>query len=180
MIDDQPLLLFKEKYRIPSARLQTWDYASPGRYYVTICTKNRIPWFGDVVGGVMRLSGIGRIVDDEWNKTPRIRSNISLDAYVVMPDHFHGIIEIHSTGVETPCQGVSTGIKKWQPGCLGSIINHFKRACTVRIRDMHHPNFAWQPRFYDHVIRSDEDLCRIREYIKNNPLMWHLKGKDAS
>ncbi|MFN3309637.1 MAG: hypothetical protein ACK44E_10570, partial [Anaerolineales bacterium] len=87
-------LRFCGKYRIPSARLPGWDYTSAGWYFVTICVKNRVPCLAEIVNGVVRLSPIGEIVAEEWQRTAHIRPNVVLDAWVVMPDHFHAIIGI--------------------------------------------------------------------------------------
>ena len=88
------MALYRNTYRIESARLRSWDYASPGLYFVTICTKDRIPWFGAVTEGQMRLSEVGRLVNAEWHRMGYIRHDVELDAWVVMPDHVHGIIQL--------------------------------------------------------------------------------------
>jgi REP element-mobilizing transposase RayT len=85
---------FKDKYRVESTRLPGWDYAGAGWYFVTICTWNRECLFGEIVDGEMRLSSIGEIVAEEWQKTPDIRPNVVLDEWVIMPNHLHGIIVI--------------------------------------------------------------------------------------
>jgi len=87
---------FRNRYRIPSTRLQTWDYGSKGAYFVTICTQGRQYFFGDIINGRMQLSIIGKILEREWIDSPKIRPdmNLTLDAFVVMPNHFHGIIII--------------------------------------------------------------------------------------
>jgi REP element-mobilizing transposase RayT len=164
---------FKNKYRIESVRLRSWDYASPGWYFVTVCTKNKENFFGDVIAGEMYLSEVGRIVSEEWMKTAIIRSNILLDEWVVMPNHIHGILVIteRMPSIETPRRGVST-TSKWKPGTLGAIINQFKSISTKRIRRTGTTAFAWQPRFYDHIIRNEDALSQIRNYIHNNPQKW--------
>ncbi len=88
--------LFRNKYRIESARLRGWDYRSPGWYFVTICARARQCFFGEVADGQIWLSDIGVIVADEWQNTPRVRSYVELDAWVVMPNHIHGIIIINN------------------------------------------------------------------------------------
>jgi len=183
---------FGGKYRIPSARLPEWDYSTPGYYFITIVTQDRYPYFGKIVSGEMVRSEIGEIVADEWQKTLVIRPNVLLDEWVIMPNHLHGIIIITSGPVETPRwgvsntdpvetprrgvstsrRGVSPGPSKWKPDTLGSIVNQFKSVCTKRIRAAGRPQFAWQPRFYDHIIRDEESLGRIRLYIMNNPQNW--------
>ena len=120
-------------------------------------------------------------VDDEWNKTIEIRKNVELDYYVVMPNHFHGIIiikdvetsrrDVSKEKLETGHRPVSTHLK---PDSLGSVIGQFKSICTKRIRKLGIERFKWQTRFYDHIIRNENDLRRIRTYIQNNPLKWEL------
>ena len=88
--------LFKNRYVIGSKRYRGFDYSSPGKYFVTICTKNRKPYFGDLKNGEMVLSDLGKFLQNEWLKTPDIRPdmNIILDEFIIMPDHFHSIIII--------------------------------------------------------------------------------------
>ena len=111
---------FKNRYRIESARFRSWDYSSPGWYFVTVSAKNKENFFGDVSDGEMYLSEVGRIVSEEWLKTASIRSNILLDEWVIMPNHMHGILVIteRMPSVETPRRGVST-ILIWKPKSIG-------------------------------------------------------------
>lgn len=172
---DDPLL-YQGRYRIPSTRLRAWDYTNPGLYFITICTHNKYPWFGHVKNGFMCLSSIGVIAYEYWLHIPDHFPHVTLDRFVVMPDHMHGIIRIHkSKPVETCESHVSTNenhIPRPKPGSLGSIINQYKTVCTKKIR-LTHPNFTWQPRYHDHVIRDDDALVRIRKYITDNPANWH-------
>jgi REP element-mobilizing transposase RayT len=172
--------LFKNKFRVESSRLKDWDYSTPWWYYVTICTKDKQCWFGEVKNGKMHLNDVGKIVDEEWNKTKEIRKNVDLDYYVIMPNHFHGIIIINnvetsrrdvSKGRETGHRPVSTQL---QPNSLGSIIGQFKSVCTKQIHLSGNSTFKWQSRFYDHIIRNENDLRRIRTYIQYNPLKWEI------
>jgi putative transposase len=172
---------FKDKYRVESTRLPGWDYAGAGWYFVTICTRNRECLFGDIVDGEMHLSSIGEIVAEEWQKTPGIRPNVVLDEWVIMPNHLHGIIVIlepPDRAVETSRRDVSTTTTTTTPpprlkaGSLGAIIGQIKSVCTKRIWAAGHTEFGWQSRFYDHIIRDEGSLQRIREYIVNNPANW--------
>ena len=88
--------LFHHKYRVPSARLQTWNYAYAGMYFVTISTKDREFYFGEITNGQMQLSELGKIAETEWIKTIELRPdmNLELGEFVVMPNHVHGIILI--------------------------------------------------------------------------------------
>jgi len=166
--------------RRKSIRLKEYDYSFTGWYYVTICTKNFRNWFGEIKKGKIILNDLGKIVEEEWLKTMEIRTNVDLDYYVIMPNHFHGNIIIMDVETsrrdvlkenETGQRPVSTQLK---PNSLGSIIGQFKSICTKRIHKLGFSEFQWQPRFYDHIIRNEEDLSRIREYIQNNPLKWEL------
>ncbi|HNF28553.1 MAG TPA: hypothetical protein PKV80_29075, partial [Leptospiraceae bacterium] len=86
------MTLYKNKFRIESARLKAWDYSTPGCYFITICTKNREPYFGKIEDGEMYLSDIGAIAENFWKEIPKHFPNIQLDESVIMPDHIHGIL----------------------------------------------------------------------------------------
>ncbi len=187
------MTLFRNKYRMESARLKDWDYAGAGWYFVTICTRERECVLGDVIDGEVRLSPVGEIVADEWQRTPLIRPNVMLDAWVVMPNHLHGIIVLQYAAVETPRRGVSgpDGVietRAWGEGktprrgvstgsrlksnSLGSIIGQFKSVATKRIRAAGYPSFQWQERFYDHIVRDERVTDKIREYVAGNAAKW--------
>lgn len=173
---------FKNKYRIPSARLKNWDYKSQAAYFVTICTKDMLCYFGDITKGEMHFSDIGHVVNSEWLKTPAIRPdmNLVLDEFSVMPNHFHSIIVIgeneHNTqSWKTTDAGTSKNEKPAslrkhdnytrnifgpQSKNLSSIIGGFKSAVTKHAR-LIDPDFAWQPRFHDHVIRDSNEHERM-------------------
>ena len=165
------MTLYKGKYRVESARLKGWDYSAPGYYFVTICTKDRKCFLGRVVDGKMLLSKTGMIVAEEWQKTEKIRKNVDLDVWGIMPNHIHGILILleKPVNVETTHQVVSTTLK---PNSLGSIVGQFKSVSTKRIRKMGCIDFGWQSRFHDHIIRDDKALNNIRKYILENPLKW--------
>jgi putative transposase len=191
------MTLFKDRYRAESARLKGWDYSCVGYYFVTICTRDRLCTLGNVIDEIMRLSPVGEIVAEEWQKTAALRDNVTLDEWVVMPNHIHGIICINDIGtVETHCnaslQSIASLTKAQysnafgpQKNNLSSIIRGFKGASTKRIHLDDH-DFAWQSRFHDEIIRDENMLDRVREYIRNNPMKWELDldnpvntGRDA-
>ena len=187
--------LFQNKYRIKSTRLKHWDYSSCGAYYVTICTKDRKYYFGEIIHRKMILSTMGKIVEQFWMEIPKHYPNIKLDEYVIMPDHIHGIIMIENAmpNVETPQWGVSTGNDmnnrmtnkkrnphhrpEWKSNSLGSIICQFKSIATKQIRETGFYDFAWQSRFHEHIIRDEIEFNQKRKYIINNPLKWVLNKK---
>ena len=164
---------YKNKYRAETTRLKGWDYTSAGWYFVTICTRGRISYFGEIRDSEMQLSPIGKILAEEWQKTAQVRPYVSLDEWIVMPNHIYGIIVIHNDdNVETARRAVSTEGPGLKAKSLGAIINQIKSVCTKRIRAAGFMDFGWQPRYYDHIIRDNEDLDRIREYIVGNPYKW--------
>jgi REP element-mobilizing transposase RayT len=179
---------FKNKYRIETTRLKGWDYGKNGYYFVTICTKDRIPYFGDVINGMVQLSEIGKIAFDELQKTPEIRRdmNVTLGEFVIMPNHIHCIIIIgenkYNNNRRDAMHGVSTintinntnNTNKFGPQSknLPSIIRGFKSAVTKRTKIIN-PDFSWQPNYYEHIIRDEKSFKTISEYIINNPLKWN-------
>ncbi len=173
--------LFKNKYRVESTRLPHWDYSSDGWYFITICTKNMVKYFGDVHDYIMGLSDVGCVVHEQWLKTCELRNNVFLDEFVVMPNHVHGIIQIYNPPfVETHCNASLRMGKKWnnnqfgpQRNNLASIVRGFKSS-VKRICNQKNMYFTWQPLFYDHIIRNEKSLNRIRKYIYDNPEKWEL------
>ena len=169
---------FKDKYRVESTRLPNRDYAANGQYFVTICTRDRTLFFGDVIAGEMLLSEIGQIAQQFWAEIPKHFEHIHLDAYVIMPHHLHGIIIIDRPHyLETQLiaslqQDESNKFAPLKPGSLQAVIHAYKSAVTRWCRKNNHEYFAWQSRFYDHIIRADESLDRIRTYVINNPAKW--------
>jgi REP element-mobilizing transposase RayT len=153
-----------------SLRLRDYDYASAGAYYVTICTAVRLAVFGQVVGGVMHLSQEGAIAEQEWLRTPLLRPNVELDAFVVMPDHMHmiAVIATHAPLASTP------GSFQSPSQTIGAIVRGFKGAVTKQIGWP-----VWQRNYYDHIVRSDRDLERIRRYIAENPARWCNDNEDV-
>jgi len=162
-----------------SIRLREYDYGQAGAYFVTICAHNCECFFGDIVAGAMRLNEYGGIVRDEWKKSEQIRAEIASDAFVVMPNHFHGIVFIVAGRVDRFCGGdrpvAPTGaINGPKPKSIGALVAGFKSAVTKSINTHRATPGApvWQRNYYEHVIRNDDDLNRIRDYIASNPLRW--------
>ncbi|MFT5749930.1 MAG: putative transposase [Ancylomarina sp.] len=170
---------YKGRYRIESARLKSWDYGWNAAYFVTICTHCREHYFGDIVDGRMQLSEIGQLANKYWLEIPKHFPFVELDAFVVMPNHLHGILVINKPNDERHVEtqnfaSLPLGTQnKFGPQSqnLASIIRGFKIGVTKNARKIK-PDFMWQARFYDHIIRNDESLFRIRDYIKSNPLKW--------
>ena len=186
---------YRNKYRIESTRMTNWNYGWKGYYYITINTHQRIRHFGRIINGRMILSETGKIAMDELLKTPEIRPdmNITIDTYVIMPDHIHAILHIGRNPYNS--KDATPGVSKATPGTLSiktdnttpiihssskqgpqrnnlsSILRGYKSAVTVRARQIN-PSFKWQERFHDRVIRDARGLSNVRRYIRNNPRNW--------
>jgi putative transposase len=186
------------KHRRRSIRLKGYDYTQPGAYFVTLVTRERACLFGHVVDCEVRLSQFGHVVRDEWLATPDIREEITLDEFVIMPNHLHGIVHIDAAAVEDavgPHGGAALPNRNLQttpdpdlsdplgndgpalrrpPRSLGSLIAGFKSAATKRINILRNtPGVpVWQANYYEHIIRNERSLNAIREYIMANPARW--------
>ncbi|MEW6511722.1 MAG: transposase [Bacteroidota bacterium] len=179
-----------------STRLKGWDYSEPEGYFVTICTKNREWFFGEVVDGKMRLSEAGRIADECWREIPDHFPNVSADVYQIMPDHVHGIVQIQkrsailsggrglinqapTTRRDQSLSGKSEWILMKQEGILlGKIIRSFKAQSTRLIHATGDNSFAWQRNYHDHIIRDTVEHLLIKRYIALNPQRWDRKEQD--
>jgi len=172
-----------------SIRLKGYDYTRAGAYFVTICTKDRACLFGDVADGVMRLDQMGHIVRQCWLAIPDHVPHVLLDEFVVMPNHVHGIIVIMATHIvgathASPLQNDDTPTRPRGPQrqSVASIVGSFKSAATKRINEQRGTPGApvWQRNYYEHIIRDDESLNRIRQYIAENPLHWYLDRENPN
>lgn len=172
-------------------RLHSYDYGQTVGYFVTICVQHQECLFGKIIDGQMRLNKIGAIVVKCWSHIPQHFFSAELDVCVVMPNHIHGIILLSTSGAEWHRLPIHS-----QPNCrrevpssptpnrrdqrtsptLGQVVAYFKFQSIKYInqhRDM--PGACvWQRNYYDHVIRDDIDLQRIRQYVTDNPMRWEL------
>jgi putative transposase len=167
-----------DKHHRRSIRLRGYDYTQAGAYFVTICTRNRECLFGDVVNGEMRLNDAGQIVKQIWAALPQRFSSITVDESIVMPNHFHGIIVVHNiivvgAGLALPSSAPIQGAASSAP-TLGDLIRTFKSISAIRVNRVVDRTGCplWQRNYYEHVIRNDDSLGRIRQYIADNPLRW--------
>ncbi|MFH5886382.1 transposase [Halalkalibaculum sp. DA3122] len=175
---------------------------NPGLYFVTICTKDRQHHFGEIRDGIMGLSVPGCVAWHYWRQIPNHQPNVVLDEFVVMPNHLHGIVGITPDHVDHARVGICHGMSpqngmspqkedhttdqqnqvqfgKPQSQSLSMIINHYKGSLTW-CNANGHEYFAWQSRFYDHIIRNEKALHRIRKYILNNPLRWQIDRENPN
>jgi putative transposase len=166
-----------------SIRLKGYDYSQAGAYFVTICTYDRECLFGDIVDGKMRMKQFGHIVAAEWIRTAELRPEIELGEFVVMPNHFHGILifkeKIVSNAVgaihELPSSHMPLPILQLRRKmALPKIIGRFKMITAKRINiDRDTPGVPmWQRNYHEHIIRNEADYNRIAEYVIANPQRW--------
>jgi putative transposase len=183
---------FQNKYRISSARAQWWDYSAIGAYFITICTAEHIHYFGQIHNGKMELSEIGEIAMQCWHEIPNQFLFSKLNAFVIMPNHVHGILVIDRRDA---INRVFVATKNNDPNCrdamnrvstggitgennpmlsnnLSRIIRWYKGRTTFFVRKTN-AGFAWQTRFWDHIIRDDDEYLRIKNYIETNPEFWY-------
>jgi REP element-mobilizing transposase RayT len=158
-------LLFRNRFRISTTRLQGWDYRWPGVYGVTICVQGRVCCLGEVVDADVALSPFGEIAAEEWQAIPGIHPHVGLDEWIVMPDHVHGILVFQGE----QCPSLENRLTA---GSLGAVVGQFKKRATKRIRARRRPEFSWQGRFFDQILKDQEALDHYRAYIRENPLRW--------
>lgn len=166
-----------------SIRLRDYDYTTGGAYFITMCTRNRECLFGSVIDGNVLLNELGEIAASCWNAITEHFPDVEVDRFVVMPNHIHGILVIHAVGAThaspTPRPPETS---RPHPRSLGAIVGSFKSAVAARINQSRRgPRFpVWQRNYYEHVIRSQSELGRIREYVMNNPVEWDLDPENPS
>ena len=178
-----------------SIRLKDYDYSQAGAYFVTLCAWQRECLFSEIVNGEMMLNDMGRIVESVWCRLSEQFRNATVDEYMIMPNHFHGIIFLTDSVGATPtarpvgigsnpeiCDrqkgGRAVGVAPTGPmsGSIGAIMAQFKSRVTKRINQFrNNPGCpVWQRNYYERVIRDENELSRAREYIVNNPMKWEL------
>ena len=178
-----------------SIRLKGYDYSQEGLYFVTICVQNRHCLFGRIADKEMILNEYGKIAYDEWFKTPNIRSNVQLDAFVVMPNHIHGIIVITNNDIgrgvshtpssdndannghehsNTPVSngGVCDTPLRSPANTIGAIIRGYKSAVTRQMRELGFLDIIWQRNYYEYIIRNEQAYQNISDYIIHNSEKW--------
>lgn len=159
-----------------SVRLKSWDYASAGSYFVTMCTHNRQCLFGTIVSGNLSPSDLGFVAITELQCLPEHYDHVAVDCSIVMPNHVHAVIVIggaHRFSPVAPLKNTANELpfKRPSAGSLSAIVRSYKAGVT-RIARAQGLEFTWQSGFYEHIIRSDKSLNAIRAYIEANPRHW--------
>jgi len=159
---------FQQKYRVDSARLAGYDYGSNGAYFITVCTRNRENYFGEIdENAALITTAAAQIVVDCWQAIPTHFPFVVLNAFVLMPNHLHGILFFDKPDYN---DGQPNQFGP-QIDNLAAVVRGFKAGVTKQTRTQQ-IDFGWQPRYHDRVVRNDDELNRIRTYIDNNPSQW--------
>jgi putative transposase len=166
------------KHHRRSVRLKGYDYCYPGAYFITLVTRRRECLLGEIQEGVVHLSQIGRIVEQEWCKLGKRFAALVVDEFIVMPNHVHGILLImkerlvdRNLAIETSSINLVHGVKS---GTLGAMIGAYKSTTSRLINRLRRTPGAqvWQRNYYEHIIRNEREWKETRAYIYNNPLKW--------
>jgi REP element-mobilizing transposase RayT len=159
-------------------RLKDCDYSKSGYYFVTVCTRNREEWFGKIENGEMHLNTFGEIAEDFWAEIPLHFQRIEIDEFSVMPNHVHGILVIEKDGVGN---AYMRSLQNRMKMLLSRVIQQYKASVTRRTKSLQGGvAFGWQKSFHDRIIRNEESLNNLRQYILYNPLKWELDIENRS
>ena len=169
-----------------SIRLVEYNYSNAGAYFVTICVRDKKSILGHIRNANVDLSPIGEIAHHCWNEIPNHFPYVELDAFIVMPNHLHGIIVLNGN-----CRGVQLNAPEMttanyyesispKKGTLSVIVRTFKGAVTTQCRKGTYNFLGWQRNYYEHIVRNEDVLGRIREYIVNNPLQWQFDRENPT
>jgi len=165
-------------------RLAGFDYASPGAYFITVCTHRRECRLGVVHTGEMMLAVFGEVADQVWRDIPGFFPAVTVDALVVIPNHLHAILAIHAgVGAKHPCYPDSSPLPRGtQPRSIQAIVQNAKSVSARQINALRGTPGApaWQRGYYEHIIRSPRELGRVRHYIECNPLRWEFDRENPS
>jgi putative transposase len=191
---------YQDKFRVQSSRAAWWDYRWAASYFITICTKMHLHYFGEIINGSMQLTSAGLLAETYWHEIPKHADHVELGEFVVMPNHIHGILILNGNGYQSDNDPVETrhapvetrhALSLQQQQCpettsksivanrfqnqgkntVSSIIGSYKSAVTREANQLK-LNMAWQSRFHDHIIRNENEFNRISDYIQSNTRNW--------
>lgn len=177
---------YKGIYRNESPRLRGWDYSKGGHYFITINAYRHNRLFGEVVNGHMVLNDFGKIAAEEWFNSFELRNELTLDEFILMPNHLHAIVELNSPGSGMSKTAVGPLPFERKPKSISSFVACYKAAVLNKIDDLiderqlpvqkfNRQNPLWQANYYDHIIRNLQSYARIKDYIRRNPQKWEEK-----
>ncbi len=170
------MILSDARRKNKSIRLPGYDYSQAETYFVTICTFYRKSFLGSIIDNQMTLSSIGKIAHEFWVEIPNHFNHTNLDVFIIMPNHLHGLIQISETDNIVAAEHVQPRhtFQHVIKGSVGSIIRQYKGSVTRWCNQNGYNKFGWQRNFYEHIVRNEKELNRIREYIISNPMRWNF------
>lgn len=165
-----------DRYHRRSIRLKGYDYSRAGAYFITVCTHHRECLFGEIIDGEMKWNECGETARRCWLEIPHHFPHVELDEFVVMPNHVHGILVIVENDVGANNHSPLPGATPFRSPsrAIGSIIRGYKIGVTKWFHQNTDIHLVWQRNYYEHIIRDERSLHRIRQYIRDNPQHWHL------
>lgn len=191
MAGGQGMAFNPEVHHRGSIRLKGHDYSRAGAYFITICVKNRECLFGDIVNREMRLNDVGRMVQTVWDEIPKCYPGINNDVFQIMPNHVHAVVIVGAGPCACPVSDIGRPREIGQPQGIGQprgvaptlslpdVVHRFKTMTTKRYIDgvkyynwPMFPGKLWQRNYYEHIVRNENELKQIQEYILKNPAMW--------
>ncbi len=163
-------------WRRKPLRLKGYNYSQAGTYYITICTFLRESFFGHLKNAKITLSSVGAIACKYWKEIPNHFQHADVDVFIIMPNHIHGLIKIHSSDDDVAAEHVQprNAFQHITKGSIGSIIRQYKASVTRWCNQNEYNNFRWQRNYYERIVRNEKELNKIREYIISNPLKWRF------
>jgi putative transposase len=167
------------KHKRRSIRLKDYDYSQSGAYFITICTYNKACLFGEIKDGKIELTKVGEIASKYLVEIPEHFAGMQMYEFVVMPNHIHAVVMINPVGVQN-FEPLQHRYQHTISKSIGSIIRAYKSTVSHWCKVNGHDYFRWQRNYYEHVIRNEDDLNEIREYIVNNPLKWDLDTENPN
>ncbi|WP_426058439.1 transposase [Hymenobacter sp. B1770] len=178
---------YKNLYRVASARWAGYDYGQNGAYFITICTKDRQRFFGEIIlpdghweTAVLQESLPAQVARQCWAQISERFPFVVLDAFVIMPDHVHGLLLFDKPTSLLPPPAFENRFGP-QRDNLAAVVRGFKAGVTSRLQQQQQVPFAWQPRFHDRVVRNSQEQEKIQRYIAENPARWKDEsGKEDS
>lgn len=151
-------------------RLEKYDYCQNGIYFITLVAFKRGPIFASLSQNKIELTEYGNILKEEWLATAKLRKNVEIKEFVIMPDHFHALLFIQQEPVGAwRAMPVQRQFGNLQKNSLSSIMGGFKSAVSKRLHEIGFNGPVWQRNYYEHIIRNDHQLLIAQEYILNNP-----------
>ena len=159
-----------------SIRFKSYDYRQEGAYFVTLSTLQHLPLFGQYLGETVELNSFGQLVDYHWQQLP-VHFPITVDEWIIMPDHMHGILIIEDCLMNGEIRQAGNRSTGTTSEALSAVIQNFKMVTSLKINRMRKTpgESIWQRNYYEHIIRSEESLNSIRQYIIENPLRHYLR-----